>query len=209
LWLRIGFWASILIASAAVLRRVIVLASPPSSGPAPMAGLDDYFASHAALTLAHILFALAFVLALPVYFFAHPRIASWAERLIFPLGSVVGITAYAMSRYAVGGWVERSAVLLFDTLFLFSLLRAFLYARSGDARQERRWLLRAIVILLGIATARPVMGAFFATSRLTHLVPSQFFGFAFWIGWSINTIVVELWLRHRERKQPGLLARHP
>jgi hypothetical protein len=42
------------------------------------------------------------------------------------------------------------------------------------------------------------MGVFFATSRLTHLQPNQFFGIAFWIGFSINTLVVELWLRSKE-----------
>jgi hypothetical protein len=57
---------------------------------------------------------------------------------------------------------------------------------------------RAIAILLGIATTRPVMGVFFATSRATHLSPEQFFGMAFWIGFSINTLIVELWLRSRE-----------
>ena len=56
-------------------------------------------------------------------------------------------------------------------------------------------MLRAIAILLGIATTRPVMGVFFATSGLTHLTPEQFFGMAFWIGFSINTLVMELWLR--------------
>jgi hypothetical protein len=54
---------------------------------------------------------------------------------------------------------------------------------------------RAIAILLGIATTRPVMGIFFATSALTHLQPKDFFGVAFWIGFSINTLVVEVWLR--------------
>ena len=57
---------------------------------------------------------------------------------------------------------------------------------------------RAVGILLGIATTRPVMGVFFATSAFTHLQPKQFFGMAFWIGFSINTLVVELWLRRRE-----------
>ncbi|HYK50356.1 MAG TPA: DUF2306 domain-containing protein, partial [Terriglobales bacterium] len=59
---------------------------------------------------------------------------------------------------------------------------------------------RAIAILLGIATTRPVMGVFFATSSVTHLSPPQFFGIAFWIGFSINTLIVELWLRSREGK---------
>jgi len=121
--------------------------------------------------------------------------ASWPERFLFPLGLVVGVTAYAMSVYAVGGWVERSAVLLFNTLFLFSLARAWLERR--DPALKLHWMTRAIAVLLGIATTRPVMGVFFATSRLTHLKPEQFFGIAFWIGFSINTVIVELWLRSR------------
>jgi len=70
-------------------------------------------------------------------------------------------------------------------------------------------MIRAIAILLGIVTTRPVMGIFFATSRLTHLEPKQFFGIAFWIGFSINTLIVELWFRSRDRQaekmalQPG------
>jgi hypothetical protein len=89
-------------------------------------------------------------------------------------------------------------VLVFNTLFLYSLSRAYRYMRHSDAPSQRRWMLRAIGVLLGIATTRPVMGIFFATSRLTHLEPRQFFGWAFWIGFSVNTLVVERWLRSTE-----------
>ncbi|HEX4320509.1 MAG TPA: DUF2306 domain-containing protein [Acidobacteriaceae bacterium] len=194
LGLRIGFWICIVIAVAVVIRRVLAIASPSNSAPPAVAALDAVFASHAVLTLAHILPALAFVLIVPFYFFGSARIASWAERVIFPLGAWVGLSAYAMSFYSVGGWTERSAVLFFNTLFLFSLLRAWLYQRKSEPYQTHRWLLRAIVVLLGIATTRPVMGVFFATASKTHLTPNQFFGIAFWIGFSINWIVVELWL---------------
>jgi hypothetical protein len=61
-------------------------------------------------------------------------------------------------------------------------------------------MIRAIAILLGIATTRPVMGFFFATSRLTHLQPHQFFGMAFWIGFSINTLLFEFWVRTKDRR---------
>jgi hypothetical protein len=70
-------------------------------------------------------------------------------------------------------------------------------------------MLRAVGILLGIATTRPVMGVFFATSRLTHLEPRQFFGIAFWIGFSINTIAIELWLRSSGRGAAGVRMAHP
>jgi hypothetical protein len=195
LWLRAGFWVCIVISVAVVLRRVSALVRPPRSVPPQMAGLDGLFASHAALTAAHILPALLFVAVAPFVVFRVPANARWPERLIFPLGAVVGITAYAMSVYSVGGWLERSAVLLFNSLFLYSLFRAYWHTRHYGRVAGRRWMLRAIAILLGIATTRPVMAVFFATSSLTHLLPNQFFGIAFWLGFSINTLVIELWLR--------------
>ena len=204
-WLYVGFWACIVVSVAVVLRRLSALAFPSRSAPPQLATLDTVFASHAALTLAHILPALAFVLIAPFVVFRRPANASWPDHLIFPLGFVVALTAYAMSVYSVGGWVERSAVLFFNSLFLFSLFRAYWYGRHGELLLKRRWMLRAIVILLGIATTRPVMGIFFATSPLTHLSPSQFFGIAFWIGFSINVVAIELWLRYRDRlSQPAV-----
>jgi hypothetical protein len=207
-WLRIGFWACIVIAVAVVLRRTVALAHPPQSAPPQLAKLDAAFASHAALTLAHILPALAFVLLTPFLYIRRFAGAAWPKRLLFPLGLVVGVTAYAMSKYSVGGWVERSAVLLFNSLFLVSLFRAWYLRR--DPVLGLRWMTRAIAVLLGIATTRPVMGIFFATSRVTHLSPEQFFGIAFWIGFSINTLVVELWLRSQAGKsQIERMAMHP
>jgi predicted membrane protein DUF2306 len=197
LWLRVGFWACIVIAVAAVVRRIFALVYPPRSAAPQLGALDKLFASHATLTLGHILPALAFVLVAPFFVFRKSNETAWPEHLLFPLGLAVGITAYAMSSYSVGGWVERSAVLLFNTLFLFSLIRAYVYLKRGELLLKRRWLIRAIAILLGIAVTRPVMGIFFATSRLTGLQPSQFFGIAFWIGFSTSSLLGEIWLRRR------------
>ncbi|HEX3569839.1 MAG TPA: DUF2306 domain-containing protein [Acidobacteriaceae bacterium] len=199
MWLLVGFWISIAIAVAAVVRRLVALAHPSQAAPQGTVALDAVFASHAALTIAHIVPATIFVLLTPFVLLRRAN-GTWAERLLFPLGAVVGATAYAMSAYSVGGWVERSAVLLFNTLFLYSLARAYGFWRAEQHREKRIWMIRAIAVLLGIATTRPVMGIFFATMRLTHLQPQQFFGLAFWIGFSINTIAVQLWRRSRERK---------
>ena len=198
LWLRIGFWACILIAVAVVIRRVLAIAYESHSTPPQMAALDKWFGSHAALTLAHIVPALFFVLVTPFFVFRKSNETGWLDYTLLTLGLVVGGTAYAMSRYSVGDWVERSAVLLFNTLFLYSLYRAYLYLRRGELALKRRWLLRAIAILLGIAVTRPVMGIFFATSPLTHLQPHQFFGIAFWIGFSTSTLIGEFWLRRTQ-----------
>jgi hypothetical protein len=196
--LRLGFWTCFLIAVAVVVRRLVVLAAPPSVARPELGALDAAFGSHVALTLAHILPALAFVLLTPFVVFRDSA-RRWPERLLFPLGAVVGLTAYATSGYAVGGWTERSAVIFFNSLFLVSLFQASRFGRVEDPMRQRRWLLRAIAILLGIATTRPVVGAFFATRSFTHLEPRQFFGIAFWIGFSINTAAIEWWLAIRSR----------
>lgn len=201
LWMRIGFWGCIVVAVAAVIRRAIALTVAPggSAVPPQLAQLDALFSAHAVLTWAHILCALAFVLFLPFLFWTRTRGSRTLMSAFWGLGFLVAATAYAMTvSAAVGGWIERSAVLLFNTLFVVSLVRALAWSRRHNEAEKRRWMLRAVAILLGIGTTRPVMGIFFATARATHLTPHQFFGVAFWIGFSINTVAMELWLRrHR------------
>src|SRR5438270_908789 len=73
LWLKSGFWVCIVIAVAVALRRFLALVHPAQSGPTAMAGLDKTFASHAALTFAHIISATAFVLVAPLVIFRAPK----------------------------------------------------------------------------------------------------------------------------------------
>ena len=80
LWLVGGFWASIVIAVAVVVRRLIALAHPSQTAPPQMLALDAVFASHAVLTLAHIVPAMAFVLLTP-FFFLRRTGAMWADCL--------------------------------------------------------------------------------------------------------------------------------
>ncbi len=201
LWLLSGFWICVVIAIAVVVRRLSELIHPTQGRPPQMAVLDAAFSSHALLTSVHIIPAAVFVvLAVWVLLGRAPELLA---RLFFPAGALTGVTAYLMSSYAIGGWVERSAVFIFDTWFLISLTRAYWLHLRGDAARERVWTTRAVGILLGIATTRPVVGVFFASSSRTHLRPSQLFGIAFWIGFLINTVVIELWLHSKRRARSG------
>lgn len=202
LWLLAGFWFCVVIAIGVVLRRLVELIRPSRGGPPQMASLDATFSSHAVLTATHIIPAAIFVL-LSVAVLLRRTGGEWLEWLFFAFGAVTGATAYAMNSYAVGGWIERSAVLVFNTWFLLSLGRASWFGLRREPSRKREWMTRAVGILLGIATTRPVMGVFFATSSRTHLGPSQFFGIAFWIGFSINAGVVELWLHSKQRATLG------
>jgi Predicted membrane protein (DUF2306) len=204
LGLRIGFWVCLFIGFAVVIRRVFSLRQAASPGAPPeLARLDGWFRAHAVLTYVHILTAFVFLGFLMLIFWQPTRRSVVIRSTYYGLGTMVGLTAYAMSAYSVGGWVERAAVLFFNTFFLVSLALSFHAWRNGTVLQERRWTLRSAATVLGIATTRPVMGIFFATSRLTHWTPQQFFGPAFWIGFAINVIVMELWLHKTATQREG------
>jgi Predicted membrane protein (DUF2306) len=196
LGLRFGFWICIFIGVAVVVRRLLALRRPASPGAPPdLARLDAWFQTHTVLTYIHILTALVFLGFLALIFWHRTRRSVVTRSAYYGLGALVALTAYAMGAYSVGGWVERAAVLFFNTIFLITLGLSFHAWRTGMVAQERRWTLRSAATVLGIATTRPVMGVFFATSRLTHWTVQQFFGPAFWIGFAINVIVMEFWLR--------------
>ena len=57
-------------------------------------------------------------------------------------------------------------------------------------------MIRAFAIGLAVAFVRPIVGAFFATSRITHLGPQSFFGTAFWLGFTIQSIAAEAWINY-------------
>jgi uncharacterized membrane protein len=200
-------WATLIIlcviATAAVLRRTFVLLSPPATPRAPdLAAMDAVFAAHRTMTLMHILPALCLVLLLPFWF--SPRIRlhhATAHRritpILFALGAVTAITAMFMNTHPIGGFNEVAAILLFNTLFIIFLARSYIFWLRGNIPQHRAWMTRAFAVLLGIATTRPIMGVFFATARITHLQPHQFFGTAFWIGFTLTYIAGEAYIRSR------------
>jgi hypothetical protein len=111
------------------------------------------------------------------------------------LGIVTGISALRLSAHPVGGLTEATATILFGCLFLFCLARAWWHIRNRRVELHREWVTRMVAIALGVATTRPIMAVFFATSRLTGLSPEQFFGPAMWLGFTATYVAGETWIR--------------
>ncbi len=196
------------IGAGAAIRRITVLISPLATVRAPqMSNLDADFASRRALTLFHIVPALAFVIVAPLWFLQKTRNRPILHRRVswglVILGSDIGVTALMLSRHPVGGLNEATAAILYDCLFLFSLARAAVMLSRHDVELHRTWMMRAIAVLLGIATTRPVVGFFFATRSITHLSQEQFFGTAFWIGFTVTYIAGEAYLRSHPVAPPA------
>jgi uncharacterized membrane protein len=179
---------------------------PPavSSNPrlAQLTGLDDLFARHPVLTLVHIVPGMLFMILGPLQFSStirarHLRWHRLSGRVFVICGLVIGISALVMSlgMPAIGGVNQAAATTLFGSFFLFAVCKAYWHIRRREIALHREWMIRAFSIGLAVATIRPIVGVFFATSPLTNLTPREFFGIAFWIGFVLHLIAAEAWIR--------------
>ena len=198
----------VVIGVAAVTRRAVVLVVPRLSAGAanPAAALDAGFARHRALTLLHILpgglfLTLALVQFMPSVRQKHLTLHRWLGRSLVVVGLIVGATALVMSyTMNIGGPNETAATTLFGIVFLFCLLKAYRHIRRKEVARHREWMIRAYAVALGVATTRPVVGMFFAARRMT---PHEFFGIAFWLGFTITVLAGEAWIDYTRNRAPA------
>jgi uncharacterized membrane protein len=195
----------------AVTRRALDLAQviPPAPGPRGGA-FDAGFAEHPVLTLAHILPGALFMILGPLQFVRPIRSRHlWLHRLsgrVFVAASVViGVTGLVMGAVlAIGGANETAVITLFSIIFLFCLAKALYHVRRREIAQHREWMIRVFAIGLAVATIRPIIGLFFG---LTTLLPQEFFGIAFWIGFTLHLVAAEVWINlTRPRARRAALA---
>jgi len=180
--------------------------SPPTAPPDPrsaqFAALDDVFARHPILTLVHILPGLLFVVLGPLQFSSTFRKShlQWhrrSGRILFLCGAVIGVSALVMSfaMPSIGGVNQAAATTLFGLWFLFALGKAFRHILRREIASHREWMIRAFSIGLAVATIRPIIAVFFATSPFSGLTPYEFFGAGFWIGFVLHLIMAEVWIQ--------------
>jgi hypothetical protein len=197
------------IGAAAVIGRIVALGTATAAGSSAFASLDAHFAAKAGMTLLHIVPSLLFVLLVPLQFLSslrrrYPQFHRWTGRLLMGLGVVIGISALRLSAHPVGGLAEGTATSFFGCVFLFALGKAWWHIRRGRVELHREWVTRMVAIALGVATTRPIMAVFFATSRFTGLTPQQFFGPAMWLGFVSTYLAGESWINYtRSRTAHG------
>ena len=211
LWIAVIFLAFIGLAVAT--RRTVVLLKPGalSSPRNPAADLDTHFSSERTLVLAHILPAMLFMLLGPLQFVrglrsSYPQVHRWSGRIFLAASAVVGVSGLKLAfGKTVGGLDEKAAIALFGTFFLISLAKALWHALRREFAQHREWMIRGYAIGLAVATIRPIIGSFFAAALLSghKPQPAEFFGTAFWIGFTLQSIAAEIWINYTRPHQPG------
>jgi len=197
LWFAVIFL--VVIGIAAVTRRSLALIWPQRfAGNASVAGgLEAGFARHAALTFVHILPGALFLGLAPFQFAQkfrqrHLRLHRARGTVLVVAGLIIGISALIMSyKMNIGGPNETAATTLYAIVFLICLTRAYWFIRGKNVTRHREWMIRAYGVGLGVATTRPIVGMFFAFRRMT---PHEFFGIAFWLGFTITFLAAEAWV---------------
>ena len=213
-WTAVILLALIGLASGA--RRSIVLLKPSASSAPnnPAAALDAHFEDRRALTLAHVIPGMLFMVLGPLQFVRrlrerHPKWHRWSGRTFLAASLIIGVTGLRMGfGKTIGGIDEKAAIALFGSLFLISLAKALWHAMHTEFARHREWMIRGYAIGLAVATVRPIMGIFFATSAMRgHLPdPAQFFGAAFWLGFSLQTIAAEVWINYTRPRAASLVV---
>jgi len=214
LWAAVIFLAFIGIAVAT--RRTIVLVKPGalSARNNPAADLDSAFANRRTLTLTHILPAMLFMVLGPLQFVRslrsnYPGVHRWSGRIFLTASAVVGVTGLTLAfGKTIGGVDEKAAIVLFGSFFLIALGKALWHALRQEFAQHREWMIRGYAIGLAVATIRPIMGTFFAVAVLRghRPEPREFFGTAFWIGFTLQMIAAEIWINYTRPRATAQMA---
>jgi len=79
-------------------------------------------------------------------------------------------------------------------------VKAYIHIRRKEVARHREWMIRMYGVALGVATTRPIVGMFFAFRRLT---PHEFFGIAFWLGFTITFLAAEAWVDYTRQRLPA------
>ena len=212
LWIVVIFLAFVGVGVAT--RRAVVLIKPGAMNAKknPAAGLDEHFAKEKGLTLLHVIPGMVFMVLGPLQFVRqlrtkHPKMHRWTGRVFLTASAVIGVSGLTMAmRGTIGGWDERSAILLFGSFFLIALGKALWHATHREFANHREWMIRGYAVGLAVATIRPIMGGFFAAALMSGHTPQpeKFFGTAFWIGFVLQTIIAEIWVRWTRKRKSDL-----
>ena len=121
----------------------------------------------------------------------------FAGRVLSAIGLVVGATALFLGLIVpYSGVSEQLVIGFFGVLFLFSIVRGFLYIRSKEIALHREWMMLAFAIGLSIATMRLIfIPALIIVGNPTRQETEMLSIIAFTIAFVLHCSIAEIWIR--------------
>ena len=121
------------------------------------------------------------------------RLHRWLGRLYLLCGVLLALAALAIVlKFPFAGWQEVVPTVVFASLFLWSLAKAYYHVRVGEIAQHREWMIRSFTIGVGIGAIRIIFDLLMASttrSAQANVVLS------FWLGWCLHLVIAEAWIR--------------
>ena len=159
---------------------------------------ESLYVGHPALTLAHVVPGILFMVLGPLQFVPGVRrrwltFHRWSGRVFLASSAVIAYSAlHLVFTRSFGGALETSATVVFTAVFVFSLGKALRHVLRRELGRHREWMLRGFAIGLGVATIRPVV----AVLQLVGVVGfDRALGLGFWIALTLHLAAAEAWIR--------------
>lgn len=193
-WVTIVLSVIILLVFAAIRLTKMTQDQPPTDT------FGVRYVQHPRIALLHIVPGLLFLTLAPLQFV--PRIRQRRIGLHRGLGRMLAICAAVSGLFALvinfrlpafGGISTQAATVFFGAAFLFSLAKAICHIRRKEVHLHREWMIRTYALAMGVASIRIFLGLFTALSALDM---EKTFGASFWLGFSVNLLVAEVWINH-------------
>ena len=115
---------------------------------------------------------------------------------------MIGITSIVLPfiKQPIGGINEAVASVFFSIFFLVCISLSLHYISRKQVPLHREWMIRAFAVGLAIATVRLITVFVFAFFKV---LPENFLGTAFWMGFTLHAIVAEIWINYTRKPVVG------
>lgn len=190
-------WVAVVVSILVLVVFAAIRVTDMLRGAPAQEAFDVRYVQHPRSALLHIIPGLVFLALAPLQFVTrirqrHIRFHRRLGWLLVPASAVSGVLALLInfSFPAFGGISTQAATVFFGVIFLFSLVTAVRHVRRKEIPQHREWMIRVFALAMGVATIR----LFIALFTVFGYGFEEAFGTAFWLGFSVNLLVAEIWI---------------
>lgn len=111
--------------------------------------------------------------------------------VIFVLG-LSGPSGLIISFFSNGGWVAITGFLTLSVLWMYFTATALIKAKQKKFDEHRRYMIRSYALTLSAITLRAWK---FAIANVFDLPPMDVYALIAWLGFGVNLLVAEWWIR--------------
>ena len=187
-----------------VIRRLMVLTGITATNNKPgFSSFDQGFGKHLFITILHIVSGALFMILGPLQFMPQIRLRyirfhRLSGRVFIMAAYTIGTTSIILSfiKQPIGGINEAVASVFFSIFLLVCVSLSLRSILRKKVLLHREWILRTFSLGLAIATIRLITVFAFI---FFHVLPQNFLGTAFWMGFTLHALVAEVWINYTRK----------